>query len=163
VDCDARNPSLTRQLKAARVGLLEVLQGTSTLEEALVRDEQTGAYFLPLMRDSDAPADLFGSEAMRNLLQRLRREYDAVILDTPPVLGIADTRELAPAADAVLVLAQWRKTPRKAVLTAVKMLESTGAFVAGVALTQVDVKQQSRTGYGDPGYYYSKYRLYYIE
>jgi polysaccharide biosynthesis transport protein len=163
VDCDARNPSLTRQLNSARVGLLEVLQGSSTLEEALVRDEQTGAYFLPLMRGSEDPGDLFGSEAMRDLLERLRREYDTVILDTPPVLGVADTRELAPFANVVLVLAQWRKTPRKAVQTALKMLESTGAYVAGVALTQVDMKQQARTGYGDPGYYYKKYKAYYIE
>jgi Mrp family chromosome partitioning ATPase len=60
------------------------------------------------------------------------------------------------------LLAQWRKTPRKAVETSLKMLLRSGARVAGIALTQVDMKQQSRTGYGDPGYYYGKYKDYYV-
>jgi len=111
VDCDEQRASLTRQLGFAGRGLLEVLQGSCTLDEALVRDERTGATFLPLMPTVNAPRDLIASDAMKDLLRRLAREYDKVILDTKPVLGVADTRVLAPMADVVVLLAQWRKTP----------------------------------------------------
>jgi Mrp family chromosome partitioning ATPase len=118
---------------------------------------------LPLVRTEAAPEDMIASEAMKDLLRRLRREYDVVILDTKPVLGIANTRALAPMADAVVLLAEWRKTPRKAVETSLKVLERAGARVAGIVLTQVDMKQQSRTGYGDPSYYHKRYSKYYQE
>lgn len=161
VDCDARRPSLWRYIPPVDVGLMEVLERRCTLEDAVVRDEQTGAHFLPLARNSASKHDLFATDAMEELLAQLRLDYDIIILDAAPVLGVADTRTLAPLADAVLLLAQWRKTPRKAVETSLKMLLRSGARVAGVALTQVDMKQQSRTGYGDPGYYYGKYASYY--
>jgi len=163
VDCDEHRASLSNQLGAVGLGLLEVLQGYCTLEEALLRDEGTGTTFLPLVPAVDAPRDLVVSDAMKDLLERLRSEYDIVILDTKPVLGVADTRVLAPMADAVIFLARWRKTPRRAVVASLKILERTGARIAGLALTQVDMKQQARTGYGDPEYYHSKYKGHYVD
>lgn len=164
VDCDLHRASLTKQMSnPVRGGLLEVLDGSCTLEEVLVWDEQTGAAFLPLVRGPGGPPDLTGSDAIKDLFERLRRDYDRVILDTAPVLGIADTRVLAALADAVLLLVHWRKTPTKAVETSLTMLENAGACVAGVALTQVDLKQQSRSGYGDAGYYYEKFKGYYVD
>jgi len=98
---------------------------------------------------------------MDNLLEELRSRYDLVILDTAPVLPVADTRILAPKADVVVFLARWRKTPQDAIEAAFRMLGGTGAHIAGVALTQVDMKQQSKYGYGDSGYYYTEYKKYY--
>jgi capsular exopolysaccharide synthesis family protein len=163
VDCDARHPSLHRYIPPIDVGLFEVLERRCALEDAVVRDDHTGVHFLPLTPNSHDTRDLFATDALEELLTRLRHDYDIVILDAPPVLGVADTRTLAPLADAVLLLAQWRKTPRKAVETSLKMLLRSGARVAGIALTQVDMKQQARTGYGDAGYYYGKYRGYYVQ
>jgi Mrp family chromosome partitioning ATPase len=78
------------------------------------------------------------------------------------VLPVADTRVLAPKADAVIFLARWRKTPQHAIESAFRLLGGTGAHVGGVALTQVDMQQQSKYGYGDPGYYYAEYQKYYV-
>ena len=55
----------------------------------------------------------------------------------------------------------YQRTPRKAVENALKQLHAVGAYVPGVALTQVDMKEQARSGYGDAGYYYRSYRSYY--
>jgi len=98
---------------------------------------------------------------MGELLDTLRKQFDLVILDTAPVLAIAETRVLASRSDAVLFLARWRKTPAKAADTALRALEQSGAHIAGVVLTQVDVNQQARYGYGDPGYYYASVKKYY--
>ena len=164
VDCDVRRRNINRLLgHEPAVGLMEVLAGKATLDQALVLDSASGAWFLPLARSSFTPKDLFGGQAMSNLLADLKSRFEFVILDTAPVLPVADTRSLAPKADVIVFLTQWRRTPRRAVQTAFELLRSVGADIAGVALTQVDVRQQARYGYGDAGYYYRAYRKYYAQ
>lgn len=162
VDCDLRRRTVNRLLKSEpEIGLLEVLSGEATLDAAITIDEASGATVLPLARTSFTPKDVFGTPAMDRLLSELRERFDLVILDTAPLLPIADTRVLAPKADVVVFLARWRKTPQHAVEAAFRLLTGSSAHVAGVALTQMDMKQQSKYGYGDPGYYYAEYKKYY--
>ncbi|MCR5879512.1 CpsD/CapB family tyrosine-protein kinase [Phenylobacterium sp. J367] len=163
VDCDLRRRTVNRLLNAEpTTGLLEVLSGEATLQQAITPDKETGADFLPLAKSAFTPRDVFGSQAMDRLIHDLRSRYDLIVLDTAPVLPVADTRVLAPKADAVLFLARWRKTPQHAIEAAFRQLAGTGAHLAGVALTQMDMKEQSKYGYGDPGYYYAEYKKYYV-
>lgn len=163
VDCDLRQSAINRFLvEAPTVGLVEVLNGVCTLEQALVTDA-SGAKVLPLAKSASTPRDVLGSAAMGALLRELRQRFDVVLLDTAPLLAIADTRILAPSADAVVMLARWKKTPVKAITSALSLLQGKGVFVAGVALTQVDMKAQGRYGYGDANYYYKSYRKYYAD
>jgi exopolysaccharide transport family protein len=164
VDCDVRRRNINRLLgQEPAVGLMEVLAGKATLDQALILDTASGAWFLPLARSSFTPKDLFGGQAMTNLLIDLKSRFEFVLLDTAPVLPVADTRALAPKADVVVFLTQWRRTPRRAVQSAFELLRSVGADIAGVALTQVDVREQAKYGYGDAGYYYRSYRKYYAQ
>jgi capsular exopolysaccharide synthesis family protein len=164
VDCDVRRRNINRLLgDEPAVGLMEVLAGTATLDQALVPDRASGAWFLPLARSAFTPKDLFGGEAMNALLTELKKRFEFVVLDTAPVIPVADTRSLAPKADVVVFLAQWRKTPRKAVQAAFDLLNSVGADISGIALTQVDLREQAKYGYGDAGYYYRAYRKYYAQ
>lgn len=163
VDCDLRQSAINQFLKEpASIGLLEVLNGVATLDQAVITDE-SGAHILPLAKSAYTPRDVLGSSAMHKLLQDLRDRYEIVLLDTAPLLAIADTRILAPHADAVVMLVRWKKTPVKAVQSALALLQGTRAFIAGVALTQMDLKAQSRYGYGDSYYYYANYRKYYAD
>jgi capsular exopolysaccharide synthesis family protein len=163
VDCDLRQSAINRFLPAVPAqGLIEVLNGVCTLDQALVTDA-SGAQVLPLAKSAYTPRDVLGSAAMLRLLQELRQRFDVVLLDTAPLLAIADTRVLAPHADAVVMLARWKKTPVKAITSAVSLLQGRGIFLAGVALTQMDLNAQSRYGYGDANYYYKSYRKYYAD
>lgn len=163
VDCDLRQGAISQFLKEpASIGLLEVLNGVAPLEQAVINDE-SGAHILPLAKSAYTPRDVLGSSAMHKLLQDLRDRYEIVLLDTAPLLAIADTRILAPHADAVVMLVRWKRTPVKAVQSALALLQGTRAFIAGVALTQMDLKAQSRYGYGDSYYYYANYRKYYAD
>ncbi len=162
IDCDLRRRTVNRLFaEEPKVGLLEVLNGSCTLDDAMLRDEETGAYFLPVSKSSFTPKDVFSTPAMDQLIAQARARFDIVLLDTAPVLPVADTRVIAPKADVVLFLAQWKRTPRKAIENALKQLQSVGAHVPGIALTQVDMKEQARSGYGDASYYYRAYRSYY--
>lgn len=163
VDCDLRQSAINRFLPTVPAqGLIEVLNGVCTLDQALVTDA-SGAQVLPLAKSAYTPRDVLGSAAMLRLLQELRQRFDVVLLDTAPLLAVADTRILAPHADAVVMLARWKKTPVKAITSAVSLLQGRGIFLAGVALTQMDLNAQSRYGYGDANYYYKSYRKYYAD
>ncbi|ALL14894.1 GumC family protein [Caulobacter henricii] len=163
VDCDLRQSAINRFLpEVPALGLLEVLNGVCTLDQALI-DDPSGAKVLALTKSAYTPRDVLGSPAMLKLLAELRLRYDVVLLDTAPLLAIADTRILAPHTDAVVMLARWKKTPVKAITSALSLLQGRGVFVAGLALTQVDLKAQTRYGYGDSYYYYKSYRKYYAD
>lgn len=162
VDCDLRRRAVNRMLGfEPERGLLEVLNGVSTLEAALHLDAESGAHVLALTDAGFTPRDVFNSQAMTALLASLRERFDLVILDTAPVLAVADTRTLASLADAVVFVARWRSTPRKAAASALRLLEGADSHVAGVALVQVDMRARARYGAGDAAYYYGAYKHYY--
>ncbi len=89
---------------------------------------------------------------MDRLIVTLKRHFEFVLIDTAPVLAVADTRVIASKADAVLMLTQWRRTslPRRGL--GLDLLIETGSNVVGIALTQVDLREQSMQGCGDRYY-----------
>lgn len=170
IDADLHRPRLHKVVKvdAAR-GMLQLLNGSGTLEELIVRDEVGGIDFLPAgrlggeKRKSDEPVMDLTSEALESVMEMLRARYDRIILDTPPVLAVADTRVLAGVADRVIYLVRWNSTPREAVRTGVRLLRDARAKLAGVVLSRVDVRRHARYGYGDYSQYYGRYGGYYAE
>jgi len=154
VDCDIRRSHLTRMLGIVHVvSLLDVLAGSAALEDALVPDAVDGVAVLPINQPTFSPRDLFGDGAMRQLLGRLADAHDAVILDTPPLLAVAEARTLATLADAVVMVVRADATPRDAARAALNLLRGDGAPLAGGVL--------SMTGAGlDPTGYHHLYRDY---
>ena len=159
VDCDLRRRAMSRLLSTPpKAGLLEVLSGAVDLEDALISDGASGLMLLPLGDEALADDGIFESAAMTRLLETLRRRFKTVLLDTAPVLMVADTARLAGKVDAVLLLARWGKTPSEAAAAAIKRLEGAGAYVAGAALTQVDLRYAKRDVYPLAADYYPFYR-----
>lgn len=164
IDCDLRRRSVEAMIKTnAPHGLLEVLSGKVELADAIVKDTKTEAHILPLTEVSVSPKDVFGNRATDRLLSAVRGMYDLVILDTAPILPVADARVLARKADFVLFVARWQATPYQAVEGALRLLAGSNVEVSGIALNQVDMMQQSRFGYGDVGYYFKQYQHYYLD
>ena len=163
VDCDLRQQSIADLLELSpQVGLVEVLNGKATLDQALLLDEKSGAMILPLVESHFTPEDPFSSPQMHQLMDELRRRFDLVILDTPPVILVTETRTVARCADAVLLLAHWRRTPRALVQTALRMLAAAGVNLAGVTLTQVDLRRPASVDPADPTAYYLAHKNYYV-
>lgn len=161
LDCDLRRRAVGRVLGIETdVGLIEVLSGQASLNQALKADE-TGAMILPLSNVSALGKDVFGTAAMTKLLDDLRGRFDLVVLDTAPVLPLSDTRMLAHLMDTTMFVVRWHKTSHKAVEAALKILSRANCHIAGVALSQVDLKQQAKYAYGDPDSYYYEYKGYY--
>jgi len=157
VDCDLRRRTINRLLaEPPRAGLLDVLSGAAALEDVLIED--AGLSILPLGEAEPELDDLFGTPAMDGVLDALRARFRMTLLDTAPILLVAETRTLAAKADGVLVVARWRRTPGRAAADAVRVLQGVGAVVLGAALTQIDTRRVGARGYGYASGYYPFYR-----
>jgi capsular exopolysaccharide synthesis family protein len=163
VDCDLRRQATSRQMEGAiQYGLADLLRGEATLDQILVRDSASGAFLLPQRpTNADTSYDLIASSAMQHLVERLRERFDLVILDTAPLLAIADSRAIASMADVALLAVRWRKTPAPAVRLALDHLSMADARIGGILMTMVDLKVQRRAGAGDEMRYYNRYSSYY--
>ena len=162
VDCDRRLARVSRELAGgAKAGLLEVLAGSATLDDALTQDRVKELMILPLSQNVDPREDLLGADAMAPLLEELRHRFRYIIIDTAPMLAIAEGRVLAALADAVVMVARWRHTPHHAIRAALRLFAASGIEVTGLALTQINLSQQRRFAHGDAASYSKRYQAYY--
>ena len=162
VDCDMRRPSVVSSLGVPATGgtIDEYLAGDKTLGQTLGCDESSGLYYVPARRNTQNSAEILNSNAMRAFVQGLAKQFDLVILDTPPLITVSDARVTAQLADYVVFLVRWEQTSRELAVNALNRMRDLRKHV-GVVLSQVDVRRHMRYGYSDHGYCNSKYRDYY--
>lgn len=164
LDCDLRRRTLgdTISVGPEHPGLLAVLEGKCSLEDAIITEPDSGLHILTSEAPWSSnvnPADILASERFRNLVEQLRARYDLVILDTPPTLVVSDSRILAQLADVVVYMARWNHTKRNAVLEGLRELASVNANTAGIVFSRVDERRARK--YSDTEYYYKqKYKKY---
>ena len=94
---------------------------------------------------------------MEAFLAEAGARYDRVVLDLPPLGGLADGRVIAPLADATLLVVRWGATPTQAIESAVNWLQADGANPVGAVFSMVDPSSEAMGGL----YYSSKYGNYY--
>tara|TARA_B100000676_G_scaffold50873_1_gene50122 strand:+ start:102420 stop:102725 length:306 start_codon:yes stop_codon:yes gene_type:complete len=101
---------------------------------------------------------------MYGLLHQLSANYDLVVLDSPPLLAVSDALVLVREADRTIFVVRWEKTRRDFVTASLRQLAESGAKIAGLVMSQVDLKKQGRDGYtSGSGYYYGDSPKYYSD
>jgi capsular exopolysaccharide synthesis family protein len=164
VDCDFRRRSLSGALTARpKVGVSTVIADYGKLPEAVQLDERTGASLIPAVVDDLVVQDLLGSEKMAEFVDKLRKSYDLVVLDCPPVLAVADAIAAAALADSTIVVSRANRTPAKAIQSAIHQIEAAGGFVAGLALNRVQVGVIGKYSFDDTLYVQAARGRYYVE
>jgi len=88
--------------------------------------------------DSHNPSDLLGTQKMRQLIKRLETDYDTVIIDSPPILGLADSIMLSTLVQSVLLVVEAHSTPQDAIKNAIQRLRMVSAPVSGTVLTKTE-------------------------
>jgi capsular exopolysaccharide synthesis family protein len=157
VDGDLRRPSVHAKFALnPSEGLSNVLTGELQWQDVVLRmDGQPNLSVLPSGPGSHRAADLIGPR-LASLLDEFAKEYDLVILDSPPLLGFAESLQIAAAADGVVIVSRAADTKRKAVAAVISALNRLRANIVGVVLNQVS--QNTSDGYAYYGYYhYSHY------
>lgn len=158
IDCDLRKASVGRLVTAPEGdGIVELLAGGSSIAKATVHDVVPGLGIIRVSRQLFTAEDVFGDERMGRLLAELKTRCSVVLLDLPPVLGVADARTLAQLADETVMVVRWGATPRRAVEQALKLLRGDGVKVAGAVYTLVDPRAEAVGSL----FYSKKYSGYY--
>ena len=153
IDGDLRYPSLHKAFGVENeIGLIDYLSRNTPLEEIIQIDFRSGAHYILAGQSIPHSTDLLGSEKMRALLAALGDIYDLVVIDTPPVLALSDTLVLLRRVDKTVFLVQWEKTRRETVFAGLRQVMDAGADLAGIVLTQVDLKRQAQYRYGGDVY-----------
>jgi capsular exopolysaccharide synthesis family protein len=163
VDLDLRRPRQHQEMDLGETpGLVEVLLDGLELDHALCADKANeNLAILPAGRLPESPADLLCSPMLASLITELRKRYQYIVLDSPPLLGVVDAKLAARLADAVLFVTQWEKTKEAAARAGIGNLLDRNAPPIGAVLTQVDIRRHARRGYGESIQYYNKYEAYY--
>ncbi len=158
VDADLRRGALHELLRGPREpGLSDVLVGRARFDDgvqAVTPNGGPGFAFLPAGTAPPNPAELLGSPHMRGLLDRLRTDYDFVLLDAPPLNLVTDAALLGTQADGVIVVARAGVTERGALRHTLDQLQAVRAPVLGAILNDVDQrKDRYYGGYGTATHY----------
>jgi succinoglycan biosynthesis transport protein ExoP len=164
VDADLRKPTLVRCLDPRPlVGLLEVLDAKSDLQQALSFDMETGLTFLPSGIDTQlAHSDeVLSSDALRSLVDQLRQRYDYIILDLPPLAPVVDVRAATQIIDAFILVVEWGRSRIRVVQDHVNAEPEVYERLLGVVLNKVDVKALKHyEGHYEKLYGYQSYRIH---
>jgi capsular exopolysaccharide synthesis family protein len=167
VDADLRRSSVEKKLglDPHDRGLTEfVLEHGDRPQDYLVKDPRSEMLLLPTGTAKFVNAtDIFASRRMERIIQLLRENAEYVVIDSPPVMAVADARLIGRLVDKTLFVVRWNKTPAKVAKAALQILRTGGTDIAGAVLQNVDLKRYGQLGYGDSGYYYhyGRYGQYY--
>jgi polysaccharide biosynthesis transport protein len=156
VDCDMRRPACHRAAGVKNSpGFVQCLTGRVNLSEAILPVPGIpNLSMIPCGPVPPNPAEVLSSSLTTELLRRLRAEFEYVLVDSPPILSVADTRILATMTDAVVLVTKAYETPFEVVRRARSLLYGAGARILGVALNDVNIRKES---YGGKYGYYQQY------
>lgn len=155
IDADLRKPSLHRSLgRPNTAGLSNLLARQKGVDEVVQQTDLPGLHFISSGPLPPNPAQLLATNVPSDLLSALSERYDAVILDGPPVLGLADAPRIAAAVDGVVFVTEASGGHHGQAKAALRRLMRVKAKVVGVVLTKFDAK---KSGYGAYGYGYGYY------
>jgi succinoglycan biosynthesis transport protein ExoP len=164
VDCDLRNPSLSANLAPDAVkGIVEVVNGECSVEDAVWRDPKTNLAFLPVFRKGPLlhTSEILAAETMRALFGRLRATYDYIIVDLPPLAPVVDVRATTPLIDCFVLVVEWGRTKIDVVRHALRTAPNLYDNLVGVVLNKTDIKSMARYESHRSDYYSSSHHARY--
>jgi capsular exopolysaccharide synthesis family protein len=152
VGLDIRKPMLANYLNLPSQGCLTsyLSDDSYTLEDTIVTSSIKNLDILPAGVIPPNPSELLGSEKNKELIEILKKEYDLIILDCPPLNCVTDSLILTSLASQAIIVSAYKKTPMDLLLTSKKSLESTGIKISGIVFNKIEQK-------GKNHYYYNKY------
>lgn len=153
IDADLRRPRIKHIVdNDTTVGLVDHVAGAASLDACVTQDvAEKNLYILKSGTTPPNPLELLASDSMASIIQELRAKFSYIIIDTAPVLPASDAVVLGQLCDALLMVIQSDRTTHHMVRDSIKRLSSSRVDVAGLILTQANIKKSNPYQYG--GYY----------
>lgn len=153
IDCDMRQPALSALFGLAeKPGVADLLTGKAKLESVLVKEKSSNLSIIGAGNVTDGNIISREIEVWHQLMEAAKNEYDVILLDSPPILYVADSRLIATGAKNILCV-RWKKTPIKLVSFAMDMLARLNCPVLGTVVTMVDTRKSILIDYANNKYY----------
>jgi capsular exopolysaccharide synthesis family protein len=150
IDADMRKPKLEEAFGIkSEPGLSNLLVGNAKASEAVGKSSTPGLWLLPAGKLPPNPAELLGSQRFAEFLKSLREHFDWIVIDSPPVMAVADACVVAHRTHGVLFVVGAEMTSRHAAKHALDQLEGARAKFVGGVLNRVNIEKNA--------YYYSQY------
>jgi capsular exopolysaccharide synthesis family protein len=158
VDTDMRRPRVGKSFGlSSDNGLTRVILGEQSLDEAITLSDVLNLSVLPCGPIPPNPADLLHTEAFVRVVEELRRRYDRIVFDTPPVNVVTDALILAPSVDGVVFIVKASETRLQEAYEAVRRLHDVGGRILGSVLNNVDLDKGQSSSYRYPSHYHYYY------
>lgn len=139
IDCDMRKPRMNTIFGVEREkGVSNVLVGDCSISDAVRKTDIENLYLMPCGQIPPNPSELLGSKAMLEMLATLGKDYDRIVIDSPPVIAVTDAVVLSQFVDGVVVVLQANNTERINVQRAIELMKSVNAHIFGVILNRLD-------------------------
>lgn len=153
IDADLRRPMVAEYLGLEQsAGLTTVLVGEADSDDMLQQWGRDNLYVLTSGRIPPNPSELLGSAAMEALLVRLESQFDAVVIDSPPLIPVTDAAVLAQKTAGVILVVDSQRTKQASMIKSLQSLEMVEANLMGVVLNRLPVKGPDSYGYMKYGY-----------
>ncbi|WP_095012023.1 GumC family protein [Tsuneonella mangrovi] len=138
VDADLRKPSIAAQFGQARgkLGLPELLLGQCSLEDVLVEHDQPDLDVVPVGPLPANPTDILSSQQFADFIDQQRANYALIVLDSPPVIGLADSPVIAQLTDGLVFIIEANRAHFGQAKAAVRRLRQANANILGVVMTK---------------------------
>lgn len=147
IDCDMRRPSIHKRFRSSNTyGISDLLVGKQKFEQASYKynDNLT---ILPAGKIPPNPAEMLASKAMTAFLEEMKKHFDYIVLDTPPLQAVADAQILSTKVDGSIIVVRAGVTKKDAVNNAVSIIKKVNGDIIGTVLNAAEYKK-------DKYYYY---------
>ena len=155
IDADLRKPMISRIFfnMSRKPGLVEVLQKTTTIDEAISSTSVEGLSILTAGGRAPNPSEILAGQGFRDIITQALKRYDRVVIDSAPVLAVSDTLLIAFQAEILCLVVRSFVTPRRLIARAIKSLEDVHMHPAGIVLNCLPYSKKSYYYYTSGKYY----------
>jgi len=160
VDCDLRKPNIHKSFRLEnRKGVIDICAGTATIDDVVIRAVHPNLDVIPTGGRAKNPTQILNGKNFESMIADLRKRYDRVFFDTPPLAAVSDALIILPLVDGSVFTIFFNKVRRKAAQFSAKKLLETNVPVFGAVLNGLNL---AVSGYYYAQYYDKSYKDYYV-
>lgn len=156
VDGDMRKPAIHKMFSTPKKpGLANMITKRSKLDESIFKTEIDNLYVMPAGSLPPNPSELLGSKSMKELFTQLKKQFDKIFFDAPPLMAVTDAALIGAQTDGILLVARAGEAQKEVIVHLQQEMKNTKIAIAGTVLNDVNPKNTSS------GYYYYYQRYYF--
>ncbi len=160
VDCDLRKPNIHKSFKVENLkGVIDICSGSASINDVVVRGIHPNLDIVPSGGRAKNPTQVLNSKNFEVMLSNLRKSYDRILIDTPPLAAVSDALIILPLADGSLYTIYFNRVRRKAAQFSARKLLEVNVPCFGAVLNGLNL---AVSGYYYAQYYDRAYKDYYV-